>query len=145
MAVIPAAAAEEAKIEAELAAGAMPGGRLDASVRDALLRGPGALPGSAEWTHQYGSVTGTGCSEDQRVRMPFEVLWFGKPGPGKSSKAGRLDLIHRDGAFEPVALAAGAIEHEQSMMRTVVENGEILVHHRFDECRERMAICTHHS
>ncbi len=60
--------------------------------------------------------------------------------PGKGSKAGRLDLIHRDGAFETVALAAGVIEHEQSVMRTVFENGEILVHHRFDECRERMAI-----
>ncbi|MGI9243535.1 MAG: nicotinate phosphoribosyltransferase [Verrucomicrobiales bacterium] len=60
--------------------------------------------------------------------------------PGKGSKAGRLDLIHRDGGFETIALPAGAIAHEQSVMRTVFENGEVLVHHRFDECRERMAI-----
>ena len=48
------------------------------------VRGP--LPGAGEWTHQFGSAAATACSEDQRARGPFELLWFGAPGPVKSVK-----------------------------------------------------------
>ena len=60
--------------------------------------------------------------------------------PGKSSKAGRLDLILRDGEYETVALEDGQISHPDSVMNTVFENGEILFETTFDECRERMAL-----
>jgi len=49
-----------------------------------LTRGP--LPGAADWTHQWAGAAATGCSEDKRVKAPFRVLWFGKPGPLKSNK-----------------------------------------------------------
>ena len=41
----------------------------------------GALPGAGEWTHQYADAGRAGCSEDQRVKWPLKLLWFGGPGP----------------------------------------------------------------
>lgn len=46
-----------------------------------LVRPP--LPGAGSWTHQYANPGNTVCSDDQLVRCPLGVLWFGRPGPGK--------------------------------------------------------------
>jgi outer membrane protein assembly factor BamB len=43
----------------------------------------GALPGAAEWTHQYADPGNTACSGDKLAGGPFEPLWFGRPGPRK--------------------------------------------------------------
>jgi outer membrane protein assembly factor BamB len=37
----------------------------------------GALPGSADWTHQYGDIANTVCSKDSLVKAPLGLLWFG--------------------------------------------------------------------
>ena len=42
-------------------------------------RGP--LPGAGSWTHQYAEPGNTTCSDDELVRCPLGVLWFGRPGP----------------------------------------------------------------
>ncbi len=42
----------------------------------------GLLPGSDDWTHQYANPGNTASSNDQRVKCPLRVLWFGRPGPG---------------------------------------------------------------
>ncbi len=42
-----------------------------------LLKREGALPGSADWTHQYADSANTVVSKDQRVKAPLGVLWFG--------------------------------------------------------------------
>lgn len=39
----------------------------------------GALPGSADWTHEYGDPSNTLMSRDQLVKPPLGVLWFGGP------------------------------------------------------------------
>lgn len=44
-----------------------------------LTRGP--LEGAGVWTHQYADTGNTACSQDELVRGPLGVLWFGKPGP----------------------------------------------------------------
>lgn len=44
-----------------------------------VTRGP--LPGAGSWTHQYANPGNTACSDDQRVKCPLGILWFGKPGP----------------------------------------------------------------
>ena len=41
----------------------------------------GKLPGTADWTHNYGTSANTYCNEDQQVKGPFGVLWYGGPGP----------------------------------------------------------------
>lgn len=55
------------------------------------VRGP--LPGAGEWTHQYGSAAATACSEDERLSGPFELLWFGEPGPAKGVKGSISPLV----------------------------------------------------
>ena len=50
-------------------------------------RGP--LPGAGSWTHQYANPGNTACSDDQRVRCPLGVLWFGEPGPGPMAERHR--------------------------------------------------------
>ncbi len=39
----------------------------------------GALPGSGQWTHQYGGASNRTYSSDDRVRAPLGTLWFGGP------------------------------------------------------------------
>ncbi len=46
-----------------------------------IVRGP--LEGAGSWTHQYANPGNTACGDDQLVKAPFGVLWFGRPGPGE--------------------------------------------------------------
>ena len=46
------------------------------------VRGP--LPGAGSWTHQYANPGNTACGDDQLVKCPLGVLWFGNPGPEDS-------------------------------------------------------------
>ncbi len=46
-----------------------------------VTRGP--LEGSGGWTHQYADPANTACSDDELVKCPLDVLWFGRPGPEK--------------------------------------------------------------
>jgi len=60
----------------------------------------GALPGAGSWTHEYADPGNTGSSNDERVRAPFSLLWFGDPGPGRmpsrhSSSAAPLSVAGR--------------------------------------------------
>jgi outer membrane protein assembly factor BamB len=45
----------------------------------AIYRRP-ALPGAANWTDQFGTAAAWGTSDDDLVRAPFRVQWFGEPG-----------------------------------------------------------------
>ncbi len=64
---------------------------------------PGPLPGAADWTHLYGDLANTAKSNDQRVRLPLGLLWFGgnshedvlprhAHGPSEIVMGGRLFL-----------------------------------------------------
>ncbi|MFC1713174.1 PQQ-binding-like beta-propeller repeat protein [Candidatus Poribacteria bacterium] len=50
-----------------------PDGKVEKAVR-------GALEGAEGWTHQYANPQNTSCSEDELVKSPLGVLWFGEPG-----------------------------------------------------------------
>jgi outer membrane protein assembly factor BamB len=41
----------------------------------------GETPGSGRWTHGYADAGNTACSDDAMPFGPFDVLWFGRPGP----------------------------------------------------------------
>ena len=57
----------------------------------------GKLPGAGSWTHQYAEPGNTTCSDDELVKAPLGVLWFGEPGPG--------DMVERHRrAASPLAL-----------------------------------------
>ncbi len=62
----------------------------------------GALPGAADWSHQYGNPANTAISRDTRVKGGLGVLWYGDPGPG--------DMVNRhDGAVGPLAVGGRLI------------------------------------
>ena len=44
-----------------------------------MLKRTGALPGAADWTHEYGNPANTLMSFDERVQAPLGILWFGGP------------------------------------------------------------------
>ena len=39
------------------------------------------LEKTGEWTHIYAEPGNTACSQDQLVKPPFRIQWFGEPGP----------------------------------------------------------------
>lgn len=68
----------------------------------------GALPGVGDWTHQYGDVANSVKSDDQAVKLPVGLLWFGGNthmdvlprhghGPSEQVIGGRLFLEGMDG------------------------------------------------
>lgn len=59
---------------------------------------------------------------------------------GKASKKGRLDLISKNDAYETIKLeTAHEISAENSAMRVVYENGELLIDDELDAIRKRAA------
>jgi len=43
----------------------------------------GALVGAGSWTHQYGEPGNSACGDDQLIKGPIGILWYGDPGPGQ--------------------------------------------------------------
>lgn len=86
-----------------------------------LLSRTGALPGSANWTHEYGDESNTLMSHDQLVKAPLGVLWFGGPasdgslfynrhfwGPSMAVIGGRM-FIQGPGKMTAVDVYTGRI------------------------------------
>jgi outer membrane protein assembly factor BamB len=44
-----------------------------------IVRREGALPGSANWTHEHADASNTRVSKDRIVKAPLGILWFGGP------------------------------------------------------------------
>ena len=72
-----------------------------------LLRRVGPLPGTADWTHQYGAADNSVLSRDKLVKAPLGLLWFGGPpndeilprhghGPTPQVVGGRLFIEGRN-------------------------------------------------
>jgi biotin-(acetyl-CoA carboxylase) ligase len=58
--------------------------------------------------------------------------------PAKKSKSGRLDLVEwSNGMFQTVNIPDDKINNEFSIMRTVYENGELLIDDNFETIRQR--------
>jgi len=67
-----------------------------------VLSKDGPLPGgAANWTHQYGNIANTVKSDDQLVRLPLGVLWFG----GNSN----VDVLPRHGHGPPEQIVDGRL------------------------------------
>ena len=54
-----------------------------------MISRTGSLQGSADWTHNYGNIANTVKSDDEIVKAPLGILWFG----GNSN----LDVLPRHG------------------------------------------------
>jgi outer membrane protein assembly factor BamB len=79
------------------------GAEVTIAAQQVTINKVGAIPGAADWTHEYGDPSNTLMSEDQLVKAPFGVLWFGGPashgelfynrhfwGPGLTVSEGRM-------------------------------------------------------
>ena len=94
-------ASNTATLAAQIKTAALPQARITTSEHGLAVVREGALPGSADWTHQYGNVANTVKSDDSLVKLPLGVLWFGGPthmdvlprhghGPSEQVAGGRL-------------------------------------------------------
>jgi outer membrane protein assembly factor BamB len=61
----------------------------------------GPLPKTSNWTHQYGNVANTVKSDDDLVKLPLGVLWFG----GVSN----IDVLPRHGHGPPEQIVDGRL------------------------------------
>ena len=85
-----------------------------------LLSREGQLPGAADWTHQYGDIANTVKSDDQLVKLPLGLLWFG----GSSN----MDVLPRHGHGPPEQVVGGKlfIEGIDSLSARDVYTGRVL-------------------
>jgi outer membrane protein assembly factor BamB len=92
-----------------------------------IVRREGALPGAADWTHQYGDIANTIKSNDKRVKLPLGVLWFG----GTSN----LDVLPRHGHGPPEQIMNGRvfIEGMSSLSARDVYTGRLLWKREFGD------------
>ncbi|GAH38189.1 unnamed protein product, partial [marine sediment metagenome] len=80
VAYLAAEAAPSGQLAKWASSGGVPAREMRTSAEAArIVRG--ALRGAGEWTHQYADAGKSGCSNDQLVKWPLKLLWFGKPGP----------------------------------------------------------------
>lgn len=86
-------------LAATIAALDLPNAKIETTGNDIVLKREGALPGSADWTHQYGDIAQTIKSDDQLVKLPLGVLWFG----GSSHD----DVLPRHGHGPPEQVVGG--------------------------------------
>lgn len=92
-----------------------------------LVAREGALPGSADWSHQYGDIGNTVKSDDSLVKAPLGLLWFG----GNSN----LDVLPRHGHGPPEQVVGGRlfIEGMNSLSARDVYTGRLLWKSDFED------------
>lgn len=85
-----------------------------------IVKRTGAVPGSADWTHQYGDVANTLYSKDQ-LQPPLGILWFGE-------ESGFGDVLPRHGHGPPEQVVDGRlfIEGIDSLSARDVYTGKTL-------------------
>jgi len=69
--------------------------------RSIVLTREGPLAGAAQWTHQYGNTANTVKSDDELVKLPLGILWFG----GNSN----MDVLPRHGHGPPEQVVGGRL------------------------------------
>jgi outer membrane protein assembly factor BamB len=86
-----------------------------------------ALPGSSPWTHNYGNIANTVKSDDQLVKAPLGILWFG----GNSN----LDVLprHGHGPGEQVVDGRLIIQGVNSISARDVYTGRVLWKREFEK------------
>ncbi|MCH2588618.1 MAG: PQQ-binding-like beta-propeller repeat protein [Planctomycetales bacterium] len=119
-ALLPLSNTQNESLAVALASQRCPGHRLASSQGQTILSRPGPLPGSAAWTHQYADVGNTSVSNDDRVKAPLGLLWF-----GGSSNHGILPR-HGHGPTEQVVGGRLFIEGPDLMRAVDVYTGRVL-------------------
>lgn len=78
LAMFPASADEALRLREELK-DTLANAQWKTAGGQVLLVRAGALPGSANWTHEHADAANTRVSKDSLVKAPLGLLWFGGP------------------------------------------------------------------
>jgi outer membrane protein assembly factor BamB len=103
----------------------------------------GSLEGAADWTHNYGGISNTIKSDDQRVKAPLGVLWFGGNsnmdvlprhghGPGEQVIDGRL-IIQGMSSISARDVYTGRVIWERTFDKLMDDNWLIFYDESYDE------------
>lgn len=79
----------------------LPNAQVETCPTGIVVRRVGALPGAADWSHQAGNIANTLKSNDQLVKLPLGLLWF-----GGSSNA---EVLPRHGHGPPEQIVGGRL------------------------------------
>jgi outer membrane protein assembly factor BamB len=95
-----------------------------------MISRTGALEGSADWTHNYGDIANTIKSDDEIVKAPLGILWFG----GNSN----LDVLprHGHGPSEQVIDGRLIIQGINSISARDVYTGRLIWKKEFENLKE---------
>jgi len=106
------------------------GARINRGWSHLLISRTGALEGAADWTHNYGDISNTVKSDDQIVKAPLGILWFG----GNSN----LDVLprHGHGPSEQVIDGRLIIQGVRSISARDVYTGRLLWKKEFEHLAE---------
>jgi outer membrane protein assembly factor BamB len=96
----------------------------------AIISRMGPLKGSSDWTHNYGNISNTIKSDDDIVKAPLGILWFG----GNSN----LDVLprHGHGPSEQVIDGRLIIQGINSISARDVYTGRLLWKHDFEKLKD---------
>ena len=95
-----------------------------------MISRTGPLKGSADWTHNYGNISNTVKSDDEIVKAPLGILWFG----GNSN----LDVLprHGHGPSEQVIDGRLIIQGINSISARDVYTGRLIWKKEFENLKE---------
>ena len=130
VACLPIPQTDHAAFAASVSEANLPGAEVTRAGDLTLLRRVGPPPGSDDWTHESASAGNTFASNDQRVKPPFGVLWFG-------GSVDRIfppwDYTHSRGPFPLIAGGRMFILVKNELSATDIYTGRLLWRLRADE------------
>lgn len=96
----------------------------------AMISKTGPLKGAADWTHNYGNIANTVKSDDEMVKAPLGILWFG----GNSN----MDVLprHGHGPSEQVIDGRLLIQGINSISARDVYTGRLIWKKEFENLKE---------
>ena len=118
---------DETKLAAEVRAAGLVNAQVETVSGCVIVQRVGSLPGSGFWTHQYGNMANTIKSDDQLVKLPLGLLWYG----GVSHE----DVLPRHGHGPPEQVVGGRlfIEGVNSLTARDVYTGRVLWQREFND------------
>jgi len=117
---VAADARQQVALCKHLANASLPGSHVDEMAGALVIKRTGPVPGAGDWTHQYGDVANTVCSQDQ-LKLPLGILWF-----GEESSFGDVLPRHAHGPPEQVVQGRLFIEGIDSLSARDVYTGRTL-------------------
>lgn len=119
--------ARDSEVEKRIAGLGLENAEIVSGLAGTFIHRQGALPGAADWSHQYGDIQNSVKSDDSRVKLPLGILWFG----GNSND----DVLprHAHGPSEQVVDGRMFIEGINSLSARDVYTGRVLWKREFQD------------